>query len=231
MDHSEAVRLKAAERYLLGELTGDDREQYEEHVFSCSECALDVQAGAAFIDSAREVLVAEKVLSPATAPAREGGWFAAWLRPAFAVPAVAVLLLVVGYQNVVVIPSLKTAESAAIEPRTLHSFSLITANSRGGETLKISVEPNQPFGLFVDIPPQGNYASYHCEIENESGTAELSFKVSSQEAKETVQLLVPASRLAPGRHLLIVRGSGSHEGLSTDKSEVARFPFTLESPK
>ena len=53
MDHSEAVRSKAAERYLLGEMTPVAREEYEDHFFGCTECAQEVQAGAVFIDSAK----------------------------------------------------------------------------------------------------------------------------------------------------------------------------------
>jgi hypothetical protein len=227
MDHSEALRTKAAERYLLGELTGDIREEYEQHVFSCSECAQDVQAGAAFVDSARKVLTAEP--APDRVPAEGKGWLAGWLRPAFAVPALALLLLVIGYQNAVVIPNLKNAPSATMEPRALRSFSFIASNSRGGGPVKISVEPNQPFGLFVDIPPQDHFDSYLCEFETESGATELSIQVSAEEAKETVQLLIPASRLVAGKHLLVVRGLKSSQGPSTNKIEVARFPFTLES--
>jgi len=44
MDHSEALRLQAAERYVLGELSPELREQYEEHYFTCEECASDVKA-------------------------------------------------------------------------------------------------------------------------------------------------------------------------------------------
>ena len=53
MDHSQALRLHAAEKYLLGELAPEVREQFEEHYFECEECANDVKAGAAFIDCAR----------------------------------------------------------------------------------------------------------------------------------------------------------------------------------
>jgi len=47
MDHSEAVREMAAERYLLDELEPEAREAFEEHVFDCPECALDLRAARA----------------------------------------------------------------------------------------------------------------------------------------------------------------------------------------
>ena len=35
MDHSEVMRMGAAEKYLLNELTEEERSQYEEHFFDC----------------------------------------------------------------------------------------------------------------------------------------------------------------------------------------------------
>ena len=47
MNHTEAVRLKAAEKYLMGELSAELRDQYEDHYFGCAECAQDIAAGSA----------------------------------------------------------------------------------------------------------------------------------------------------------------------------------------
>lgn len=56
MDHSEAVRIQAAEKYVLGELPPVLREEYEEHFLNCVACALDVKAAATFVDNARAPL-------------------------------------------------------------------------------------------------------------------------------------------------------------------------------
>jgi len=56
MDHNEAVRMHAAEKYILGELSPVLREEYEEHFFACVACALEVKAAAAFVDNACDVL-------------------------------------------------------------------------------------------------------------------------------------------------------------------------------
>ena len=112
MNHDEAIRLKAAEKYLLGELSAELRDQYEDHYFGCAECAQDVRTGAVFIDNARDVLGSGSVAVAESGakhqPAPSGGWWTALLRPAFAIPALALLLLVAGYQNAVTIPHLKT---------------------------------------------------------------------------------------------------------------------------
>jgi len=229
MDHNEAIQSKAAERYLLGELTAEEREQYEEHFFVCPVCAQEVTAGAVFMDNARDVLSSEK--APAAVPAREPrseGLLALFLRPAFVAPAFAILLLLVAYQGAVVIPHLKSALGQATEPQLLPSLSLIAANSRGGVPSIFRVPANKPFSLYLDIPPGGDFPYYNCQLLSESGSPEFSVTVPSAEAKDSVQLLVPSSRLHSGRHTLIVRGSGSPEGASPAQSEVTRYSFTLE---
>ena len=55
MDHNEALRLQAAEKYVLGELSPPLRNEFEAHFFECQECALDLKATAAFVDNARHV--------------------------------------------------------------------------------------------------------------------------------------------------------------------------------
>jgi hypothetical protein len=230
MNHDEAIRLKATEKYLLGELSAELRDQYEDHYFGCAECSQDVRTGAVFIDNARDVLGSGSVAEAGAKhhPAPSGGWWTALLRPAFAVPALALLLLAAGYQNAVTIPHLRTALSQSEVAQTLPSFSLISENSRGGAPLAISVPAGKPFSFFVDIPPKGSYASYACEFQTESGAPELSLNISADEAKRTVQLLIPAGRLASGKHVLVVRGLDSQGKPDADKIGVASYPFSLD---
>jgi Putative zinc-finger len=232
MDHTEAIRSKAAERYLLGELKGDERNQYEEHFFGCSECALDIKAGATFMDNTRDALASDKAFVPSTvSKPHPQNWFTLFLRPAFAAPALALLLLVVAYQSGIVIPRLNTGLAKATAPQALPSFSLITANSRGGSPLTIHVPENKPFSIFLDIPPATQFPYYNCELQSESGAPEFSVNVSSADAREPIQLLIPASRLQAGKHVVIVRGSGSPDGTGAAKTEVARYSFSLEFAK
>jgi len=228
MDHSEAIRLGAAERYLLGELAGDVREQFEEHFMSCSECARDLRAGAAFVESAREVLSTEapERARPETSRDPSRGWLAALFRPAIVAPAFAILLAALGYLAGVTIPRLESSLSKANSPRALASFSLISDNSRGGATTVFTVQRDEPFSLYVDVPPQPSFSEYTLAVENPSGNIRLALPLSAAEVKSTVQVLIPASRLGPGRYVLVVRGtSGSGDVRNT---EVARYSFALE---
>ena len=56
MDYEEAVRVQAAEKYVLGELPAILCEAYEEHYFDCRECAIDVKAVTACADTVCEML-------------------------------------------------------------------------------------------------------------------------------------------------------------------------------
>jgi Putative zinc-finger len=230
MDHSEAVRLGAAERYLLGELPPDVREQFEEHFFGCMECAQDVRAGAAFVDGARDIFGSEGDRAPVRVAPTEPthSWWAAFLRPAVLVPVMALLIVFAAYQNIVVIPGLSRAVSESNTPQTIQSFSLATADSRAGGSFSINVPRNKPFSLFVDIPTDTQFAFYTCDLQTESGTLIVSSKVMAQDAKEAVQLLIPPARLRAGKYVLIVRGHASNAETS---SEVARYPFTLDFSK
>jgi len=233
MEHQEAIQLRAGERYLLGELSGELREQFEEHYFSCAECARDVEAGAAFMDGARQVLGTDSttVSAPARPKAESRRWLELLVRPAFAAPALAGLLILAAYQNAVVIPRLRSEISAANRPRVLAWYSLIAQNSRGGEALTIPASPSGVFGLFVDIPPEKHFPAYTCEFETESGSPEFSLNVSADQAASNLQLLIPSSRLGPGKHVLVVRGAEAQGASAAGQTEVARYDFSLEFSK
>jgi Putative zinc-finger len=233
MEHQEAIQLKAAERYLLGELSGDLREQFEEHFFSCSECAEDVEAGAIFVDSARQILGHEqlgeheaRIARPAKPESR--GWLGNLLRPAYASSALAVLLIVfVAYQNAIVFPRMKSALSQATTPQFISSFSLIAEDSRGGEVRTIRVSRNAMFNLSADIPPEKQFPSYNCVVQTESGAPEFSGSVPAEQALDGVNLSIPPGRLKPGKYFLVVRGVESGQSGKTGQVEIARYPFTL----
>src|SRR6516164_9444118 len=98
MDHMEAERQMLSERYLLNELTPEMREEFEEHFFSCQQCALDLEAGAAFLDHSKAVMsspVKPEVQKPVP-PVSQKFW--ARLRPAFALPLLGLVALI-SYQS------------------------------------------------------------------------------------------------------------------------------------
>src|SRR5580658_10237486 len=100
MDHQEATRLMAVEKYLLKELPPESREAFEEHYFDCLECAADLRATEAFLDAAKSELEAAPLARPLSQKKKSP--FAFLWTPAFAIPVFALLLLVIVYQNLMV---------------------------------------------------------------------------------------------------------------------------------
>src|SRR5271167_4301806 len=209
MDHNEAVRLQAAEKYLLGELPKEQHSAFEEHFFECSACAEEMKTTVVFMESSRQVVregvpqaIDDKSLVPA--PSAAGGWFG-WLRPAFAVPVFAALLLFIGYQNGVTIPTLKQTPTSVVIGEGAKSFSLLSADSRGegSSAPKIAVGSHEDFRLEVDMP--GNSSTgYSCQIQSESGKVLATFTVSAEEAKNTVTRILRGGSLKPGRYTIAI---------------------------
>ena len=55
MAHKEAEKTMAVDRYLLNELTQEERLRFEEHYFECGDCADAVEAGQIFISGIRPI--------------------------------------------------------------------------------------------------------------------------------------------------------------------------------
>lgn len=220
MDHSEALQVHAAERYLLGELPPELREEYEEHFFDCEECASDVRDLAAFAGGARETLRKEHVQEEKE-PARPSRIFG-WLRPAIAAPALAALLLVVGYQSLVTIPRLRRASAVPVT-QTGDLVSLIGANSRGEGGRVFPIHSDHPTIVEIDIPPADAFRSFVCQIQDTRTRIVYQHRVSKLDAKETVHLIVPAGGLLPATYTLVVLGEGS---ATASSNELERLKFT-----
>ncbi|HET9995001.1 MAG TPA: hypothetical protein VFQ18_06310 [Candidatus Acidoferrum sp.] len=227
MDHNEAVQLQAAVKYVLGELSQNQREAYEEHYFDCCECAVDLKAAAAFVDTSRDVFRHETEMASdrAVVPVR-AGWFA-WLRPIVAVPAFAVLLLFIIYQNAVTIP--KSKEQAALGSAQLFasSFSLQMANVRGGEDLKLQVPRNEGFALKFDFTPARKFDSYVGQLVDASGRSLLQVNIPGSLTNKEVQLVAPAGLLQPGKYALVFTGNPNSNS-QVSKDEVLRLSFSVE---
>jgi hypothetical protein len=224
MDHTEAIRLQAAEKYVLRELSPTLMEEYEEHFFDCAECALDIKAATAFVDASREVFrqQPEQEIASQSSPS-SSGWFA-WLKPAFAIPVFAALLLFIGYQNVVTIPALQHSSSLLTSAEIVKSFPLKSV--RGGNDVAsptIRVLPNEEFELDVDMPgnsPEG----YTCQVQDQSGHVQFTLKVSSEEAKNTVHVRVLGGTLRSGTYKFVIF-NGQTPAATSDYTPA---PFVVE---
>ena len=116
-DHSQFQF--AAERYVLGELSEQEKLAFENHFFECAGCSQDVEDLTNIRDAAPAILPQLRAFKPEKQVKFAWGWI-----PQFALGTVAVLAVITGYQNAIEIPRLKTAATESglqilPAPRTL----------------------------------------------------------------------------------------------------------------
>lgn len=222
MDHAEAVRQKATERYLLDELDPELRDQFEDHLFDCQDCALDVRAAAMFAEQSKVILAQPNVQSalqqPVASLAKPGWW--AWLRPAFAVPVMALLLAVIGYQNLVTYPKL----TARADQPQIGPWASVNVSTRGAATTAIKAHAGEGFGLIMNLPPEDGFASYRVDLYNPAGNLEWSGPLSSTPADEGRQIYIPGRNRLPGTYTLVVLGVTS----AGESKEISRHAIDLQ---
>jgi hypothetical protein len=224
MDHTEAVNQYAVEKYLLEELSPEDRAAFEEHYFGCGECALDLRTAAAFIAHARKEL-ARPVVVPLKQP--KPNIFSSLLRPVFAVPAMAAMALVIGFQNIVTVPQLRQEVAVASQPQILPSVTLVDGQSRGEEIRTVAAKAHEPFLLSVDIPADNHFSGYLCSLYSPSGKKVWELKIPSSQAVDTVPIQVPADSTEAGQNTLLVQGITSGDQ-SSAPVEIVKYHFLLQ---
>ena len=212
MDHNEATKEMAAERYLLNELTPELRDAFEEHAFGCPECALDLRAGSAFVNIAKGELPEIVAASPAPSqaeparPVKKAFDWQSWLQPVFAIPAFAALLALVSYQNLSTIPSLRKAAS---EPSILPTATF-HAGTRGSAHTPVEADRTQGAALSIELPQDSGYASYAFDLYDSQGKQLWTRSVTAAQAGSagdgTVSLVIPRAGLSQGSYTLAISG-------------------------
>jgi hypothetical protein len=225
MEHDQATRMQAAERYLLGELSDAERDQFEEHFFDCRACAEEVRTGAIFEANARAVFVEQDRRPPVV-----GFWEWVRLRPAFSgsLASVALLLLGAGGYQVRVAQGLRT-ELAELRAPQAYPVVFLRGLTKGDEQLIEVSRTGLFFGLSLDLSPGQSFRQYRGEVLSESGAILFTVPLLKPRTPgDPLNLLIPTSSLEPGRrYTLVVRGL---DGDSTGKPgiEIAKYPFATQ---
>jgi len=224
MDSADHSQFKfAAERYVLGEFTEPEALAFEEHFFSCAACAQDV-----------EDLTAIRLASPAVLPQleRKGtwkweqagrGWFALPWVPQFAMGALALLVMVAGYQNAVEIPRLKSLAGQEDLQLSPAPPTLTARRSAGTNTLSLQ-QRVAPLLIANEWPEK--YPRYEARIAN-SGNRQEVLRAQAAAGEGSLMVLVPVSRLGAGTFELTI--FGDRDGAEPEL--VARYPFTIQGKK
>jgi hypothetical protein len=211
MDHNEALQQMVAERYLLGELTPEQRDAFEEHAFDCPECSLDLRAGSAFIETAKVELPKLPAAPappslPTTRPIKKKFNWQSWLRPSFAIPAFASLLAIVSYQNLSTIPALR---QAANEPNVLPSAAF-HAGTRGSAHVPVQADRAHGVVLSIELPQTSDVATYSFTLYDPQGKKLWDRTLTASKAAESgdgiVSLVIPGAGLVQGSYSLAIAG-------------------------
>jgi hypothetical protein len=224
MNHDMVVRQKMTERYLLDELEPGERDQFEEHLFDCPDCALDVRAGSAFVEQSKEILAeSAPAIAPVPLPApTPRGWFG-WLRPAFAVPALALLLIVIGYQNLVTYPRLQQALN---QPQVL-PWASVNVGTWGAGGPTITAAPGEGFLLFLRITPDGTYDNNRADLYNPAGKVEWSLTIPASPGQDQWPVQIPGADRQEGTYALAVHGVAA----TGESKDLGRTSFDLQIRK
>jgi hypothetical protein len=162
MDHETAVQLKATERYFLGDLTGADREGFEEHFFMCPECADDVRAMTVFAANAKAAFRQE-----AKPPVVPVGAFLSnrtlWVSAAMNIA----LLLGLGYTLLKFAPQVKQELAEARAPQFVQDIPVLGVSR--GESAVREIAPTTRRIVFSFYLPE-RFQSIVYQLKDESGS-------------------------------------------------------------
>ena len=215
MDHAEAARKLAVEQYLLGELSGPEREEFEEHFFGCQECVEALETGAGFMQNARAVFREERALQPARHKIRwNWAFWTGWrLGPAAGMAGWTVACVLAGYQF---LGSPSQSSPFLIAP------AVSVKATRATQDLTFS-RRHSIIALTVPHEWEETYPAYQAEIDRGTDHRVL---LSSKVAATPGDFAISIRPKALGRGSYILTLYGLREG-KAEKTAVERVPFTL----
>ncbi len=232
MNHTEAVSSGAVDRYLLGQLSASESEEFERHFFDCLECGRELRAGAMFEDNARAVF---EERNPAAAPApverpkpiKASLWEWFWQRPwSAAAPALATLALaaVTLYQGSVVIPGLRGQLHDALLPQPVASYVLPPISRGDARTLEVPGS-GRFYTIYMDPTWEGAPQAYLCSVQDESGAERFSVRLPAPPPGKPIQILMARPLLPSGRYTVVIRSAAE---AGKPETELARYALILK---
>ncbi len=220
MDHATVMRKAIAESYMLDELGEEERAEFEEHFFTCPECAEDMKALAIFIDDTRNALVKPSIGRRLTGAKRR-------LR-LLMLPIAATAVLSLGaaiYQTAVTVPQLRRdlAQTQELQATSLHFLSVARSDPA---VIRVGAQQSM-IGLTLSRTGGESPSRYRrIDVRDAKGALVRSSVVDAPAAGDELQFLLPVSDLASGQYAIELSGIDSAEEQTTPP-EVTRYPFIL----
>jgi hypothetical protein len=204
MDHKTAVKIHAAERYVLDEFSPDERTDFEKHYFGCIECADDVRAASILAANAKVVIVEGEANT--IAALRSSGrpkWRLSWGLVASAALNL-VLLGGIGLQGLRLGP--RKAPATSMDAQFYQSFGVPAASRAEMKILQVPAG-SRFFGARFDLMAGQHFESYEYQILDGAGTLRSGQSLKAPAANSSeLQLAVPVSSLAPGEYVFVLLG-------------------------
>jgi hypothetical protein len=202
--HQQAVETLATERYLLNDMSGADRDAFEEHFFSCELCADDLRVSAAMVKGARSgfaaTATAGRVLPMVSPAARKPAWYRSAALPWAAAAALAAMTT---YQSVRIVPSQPRDEAAmAIVPVSLRPA------SRGAEPVVPLPSDGAPITLAIEINEPAENGQLIYSLANADGRPIVSGRAAAPAPGTPLLLLIPSTLAGPSHYILSVHDAG-----------------------
>jgi hypothetical protein len=201
MNHQEAENTKATERYLLREMTEQERLAFEDHYLSCSECLEAVTFGADFLDAGRELGEEQRGQEPVAA-----AWYHRMFSalgpllkpaPAVALTAAVVLAALSAYQQKR-ITNQQNLIADLKAPSQEFRYVVSGAQRRGSNAIVLS--RNERLSLLINFVPKHEFTSYRAEITGPGLPTVYSVPVAVTEQDYSVMVSLPAAILADGEY-------------------------------
>jgi len=183
------------ERYLLGELSGTERELFEEHFFNCAACASEIKAAEVLLRNLSPAHASAAVRNPQ--PSR-WAWLSGWMRPVQWAP-VAASLAVSGWLGV-------SNHQLRNAPMAWMTTPALDAPSRGAEGLTLVVPREAPF-FTVSLDDPDPAESAVIDVAAADGRVIERATVSIRERK-THSLVLASAKYPDGRYTIRRGGAG-----------------------
>jgi hypothetical protein len=229
MDHLDADKTKAVERYMLGDLSVSEVEEFERHFFDCPQCSEELRALTIFQENARAVF-SEQDLTPIPAsvyaPKSAAPWWHGLSRgfpPLFSPSAwgsqwgMAMAALAIG-----VFAGYLTFAGHNDGAQAVWEYPLY-AQARGEETVVAPAADSKFYMLDFDKTWDGEFSSYRAEARDASGAVKFSVPVTPGAPGQAIHVLVPTHKLTSGKYVLVMFG-----GNGSKENELALLPYRLQ---
>lgn len=187
MEHNETQQSHAVERYLLNEMSEDERDGFEEHYFDCHLCAADVVEGERLMASGHAVASE----TPSVVPFPSRSW-TAWIPAA----AAAMLLLMNG---LFLMPLRSGAVSEIVDLEEIP-----VGVNRSANAPPITLRAGVTNLVYLEVPPEAVYPRYEFRLRSAAGSVVAREPVSAKKAGEGVYWLLGS--LPAGSYVLAIHG-------------------------